>query len=319
VLLDALTFTWFLFALAIVTAVIGSYSSLQGLVVWPVGLLVLWMRRRGWWSIGVWAAAGSLTFALYFYNFSSAGSTPHHTYALQHPITAIKFFLFLVGNVVGVVLPFHPPLSYAAGHTPLNYAVVVFGLAIFLLALVTIVLSLRANVGGEGQVIGLALTVIGLLFAMIVTVGRVELGYWDASGSRYATFNLLIIVGIYLTLLPSYAVEVSEPEEELAAHPPPNSRNFFRRFEKLGPTVARWCLLPIVVIQVVLGFHNGLNGAQSSHTNQLEAVHVLRTINQQGNSAVSFLYIFEPASFVRREAEVLKEHHLSLFADGNGS
>jgi hypothetical protein len=52
VLLDRPTLTPVLLCLAIVTAVIGSFSSLQGLLIWPAGLVLLWFRRRGRWYIG---------------------------------------------------------------------------------------------------------------------------------------------------------------------------------------------------------------------------------------------------------------------------
>ncbi len=47
----------------------------------------------------------------------------------------------------------------------------------------------------------MALIVVSLLFAAIVTFGRVALGLFDASSSRYTTFTLLAVTGIYLTLL----------------------------------------------------------------------------------------------------------------------
>ena len=51
---------WAIFVVAIVAAVVGSYSSLQGLLIWPVGLVLLYHRRRSLQAMIVWViAAGS--------------------------------------------------------------------------------------------------------------------------------------------------------------------------------------------------------------------------------------------------------------------
>ena len=45
-LIDRVRLTWPIFALAVLAAVVGSYSSLQGLLIWPVILVLLYHRRR---------------------------------------------------------------------------------------------------------------------------------------------------------------------------------------------------------------------------------------------------------------------------------
>jgi hypothetical protein len=299
VLLDGAEETRLCFAIAIIIAVIGSYSSLQGLLIWPAGLIILWLRGRSRWSVGIWVLAAVLTTALYFYNFNPNTATPDHNYIWQHPLTAITFFLFTVGNIVGVHIAFQGPI---------NLAVVLFGLVIVLVAALAFIVGFRSRVPGDGRPIGMVLIVVGLAFAGIVTAGRVSLGYWVASGSRYTTFDLLTIVGIYLTLL-------SRTSRQARAR----SGNL-RRFDRTGPTIVRWCLVPIIIIQMALGLYNGLDLAASNHRLQLHAVEVLRTIDHQSNGTVSYyLYLFEPADFIRREARVLKEHHLSVFAGDKAS
>ena len=298
-LLDRAEETRLSFAVAITIAVIGSYSSLQGLLIWPAGLIILWLRGRSRSSVGIWVLAAALTTALYFYNFNSNTATPDHNFIWQHPMTSITFFLFTVGDIVGVHIPFHGPV---------NYAVVLFGLVVLLVAILALIVGFRSRVPGDGRPIGMALIVVGLGFAAIVTAGRVALGYWVASGSRYTTFDLLIIVGIYLTLL-------SRPSRQARA----KSVNL-RRFDRTGPIIVRWCLVPVIIVQMALGLYNGLEQAASNHRYQLQAVEVLRTIDQQADSTVSYyLYLFKPADFIRREARVLKEHHLSSFAGDNAS
>ncbi len=88
VLLDRTTLSWITLAGAIGAAVVGTFSSSEGLMIWPVGLLLLYLRRR----------RGALDPGLggrrlcrggpYSYNFS----TQAQSYALIHPWASIKFF-----------------------------------------------------------------------------------------------------------------------------------------------------------------------------------------------------------------------------------
>src|SRR6202012_1646051 len=97
------------------------FSSLQGLLIWPAGLLVLFLCRRRGLHIGVWLVAAALPTSLYFYNWNPSTGTPKHNYSLQHPIIAIKFFLFMMGDVVGM---------HVAYGGSINYAVMAFGLVV---------------------------------------------------------------------------------------------------------------------------------------------------------------------------------------------
>ncbi len=55
-LLDRPALTGWVFAGAIAATVVGSFSSLQGLLIWPVGLLVLYVHRRSRRSLLIWIA-----------------------------------------------------------------------------------------------------------------------------------------------------------------------------------------------------------------------------------------------------------------------
>lgn len=58
-------------AIAAAIAVVGSFSSLQGLIIWPAGLLLLLYRRRPGKMLAAWAITAVATTALYFYNYNS--------------------------------------------------------------------------------------------------------------------------------------------------------------------------------------------------------------------------------------------------------
>src|ERR1019366_8903735 len=71
-LLDRPSLTWLVLAAAMAAAVVGSFSSLQGLLIWPTGLVLLYLRRRPWRMIVVWIISAVATGAIYFYNYNFA-------------------------------------------------------------------------------------------------------------------------------------------------------------------------------------------------------------------------------------------------------
>ncbi len=89
---------------AIVLAIVGSYSSFQGLFIWVAGLLLLFYRRRPGYLVAVWVAAAVLTTALYFYNFNSHAAVAPELTPIHLPTQAVRFYFESLGDVLGVRL-----------------------------------------------------------------------------------------------------------------------------------------------------------------------------------------------------------------------
>ena len=92
------------FLAAITLAVVASYSSLQGLILWPMGLLVLiWrirVRSKAFRLCAAWVVCGLATSALYFRGYNSTNTGGGSVgFAVHHPVGTVKFFLAAVGNV----------------------------------------------------------------------------------------------------------------------------------------------------------------------------------------------------------------------------
>ena len=191
-LLDRPVLTPLVFALATAAAVVGSFSSLQGLLIWVAGLVLLYHRRRRWPYVAVWGVAAAVTVALYFYHYKSQGPVVSPTILFHYPIAGLKFYLFALGDVVGVALGLHQVGS------PF---VTAFGAVILILAVTVLVVYGPHRDQRGARPIGLALIVWGLGFDALITEGRIAFGYFAASASRYTTFDLLVPIGIYLTLL----------------------------------------------------------------------------------------------------------------------
>lgn len=176
-------------AAAGVAAALASFCSLQGLILWPIGLLcLLWrlgtLRRRVWYG-GVWICAGAAAIALYFWGLDLAGDNGVSV-AVRHPLVAIKFFFAAIGNLY----PVHGRFA----------ATEVIGAVIFLVAAWVCVREFRRR-ADRCLPLAVALIGYGVCFDITITIGRVELGLPQALASRYTLSNLFVIVGIAVHFL----------------------------------------------------------------------------------------------------------------------
>ena len=181
-----------LLLLAGVVAVAASYSSLQGLFLWPVGALCLWRRRgdlaRFGWAIGGWAFAAAVTVSLYFVDYSFAeASSGSFRYAFEHLGTTAQFLLAEVGNLVPSLSP-----GSLTWHMALGAAIVVLAVGVLVLS----AREVRRDEIGRWTPLPAALVSFAILFDLSTGLGRVSLGLDQALAPRYTMGNLLAFVGL---------------------------------------------------------------------------------------------------------------------------
>ena len=293
VFLDRIVLTWPYLLAAMMAAVVGSFSSLQGLLIWIVGLVLLYFRRRSWSVIGIWVAGAAASSVWYFHNLSLPAAATS-SFNVRHPLFVARFFLVSIGDVLGQKVNIGASTSETA---PME----LFGLLIVVLAVGTIVIcGFRRDENG-GSPVGVALICFGLLFAAIVADGRAYMGIWEAGSSRYTTFDILILVGTYLALLGRR----------------PSSRMLGTGWaEALTLPIVRVLVVLAIAVQIVFAIPNGIQNERSNHSFNVKAASVLRNIDRASNGDVRFyLFIFESDAFIRQRARVLQEHHLSVFSN----
>ncbi len=187
-LLDRPTLHWPALAGAIAVAVVGSYSLFQGLLIWPVGLLLMSQRRRARSQRIAWAVIALVTAALYFVHLASP---PDRFYVLHHPGTAIKLFFLTVGDIFAQPTPFSG-----------DNVILVFGVLMTLVAAWVVArYGLRPD-PTTGRPVGVALICFGLLFVASADIGTAYVfGAWVGTNSLYVINVLMIPIGIYLVVL----------------------------------------------------------------------------------------------------------------------
>jgi hypothetical protein len=224
-----------------------------------------------------------------------------------------KFYTFAIGDILGIL--------FRIGQ-PGNNWISLFGLLIIVLAVLVVVVYGFRRQEGSGSPVGVALICMGLLFAATVTEGRVIFGYVSASASRYTTFDLLVPVGVYLALLdrPDSSARVlrwvRSRTRPVRVDQSAGTGGESVTAERIGLRVARFVIVAVIVMQFAFSFPNGIRGSRTNYTYQAKSAVVLRTIDKQSNSfVVYYLYIFSNASYIRRQARTLQQHHLSVFAN----
>ena len=239
------------FPLAILAALLASWSFLQGLILWPVGLIcLLWLlpvdprrwSRRSRIEVLTWlgSTAVAAVTSLWGYQFGTLGcnvagsirfncSGSVSSYAQGHPLQVGEFVLVSMGEVL--------PNS----HTGTLWLNGVLGTALLVAAGYVVVRSVQSRHLGR-NCLPVALIAFGFLDDVLIATGRAQFLTNLAPSSVYTMPNLLILVGIA-----SYA---------------------WARFPLAagGSTTRRRALVAtgvlLLVVQVVLATHSGVQGAR---------------------------------------------------------
>jgi hypothetical protein len=272
-----------LFAVAVTAAVVASYTSLFGLLVWPVGLLYGVLKRLRRLYIGAWVLVSAAATWLYFRNLGPIYPVTHPSYLIANPVLGLRFLLLLLGDV-----------------SPVHHLVA--GVAILGASVVVGWLALHYRVPPSRMRVALALWTFGLLFDLVVTAGRTELGLLYAQSSRYSTFNLLVIIGIYLG-----AVSVLEPTERW-------QDLLSKATQRPLAAGVSLTLVALITAQVAWSIPNGIVVGQQYRANREVAVRLLRHYRDEPAPLLG-KYLFDPeGQYVKEWAPILQDHHWSVFS-----
>jgi hypothetical protein len=314
-LLDRPGSSWLALAGAVTFAVVGSYSSLQGLLIWPAGLLLLYLRRRALAPLLTWIAAGLVTGIIYFvgFDFKQAGGSGSDN--LAHPLRAARFFFSAIGNVSGAHVS---DISGGGGNGGLVVGIVIVAIAVWAL-----IIGCRRGQEG-GAPIGCALICFGLLFMVSVTAGRLQLGLVDAL--RYSIFILTIWVGAYLALLDrigpwtkrSWSERLARVDVWLGVRGASGSRlgSGTPSRSSVAAKVTRGSLLALValiVLALVIGTHPALDDAAAFRAEGLAADNVTANINDASDAVIASTLGSYPVPYMRQLAGFAARDRLSLF------
>jgi hypothetical protein len=295
-LLDQEPPSWLVFGGAIAAAVVASFSSLQGLLVWPAGLLLIYLRRRPGHFAVAWIGSAVVAGVLYFvgFNFNASPSpTPD-------PAAALTFLVRVVGDIVGEGQP--------------GAWVTLFGSVLVVTAIwVLLRFSIRERANTGGRPFALSLILLGLLFSALTAYGRSGLGSFGFDvESRYTVFAIFVLVGLYLAVLdPPVASELRLPKN--GARSATGSAVRQSVFSDTIFTFVRVVAGIGIVVTVILGTSNGISMARGIRQNRLYLGQVTVRARQYPNTVVSNLDWLETPQSIRHRITTAEDDGLSLF------
>lgn len=268
------------YGLAILLAVVGSYSSAQGLGIWAAGLVFLWARGQRGMRVWVWLGAAVATSALYAAGLpnSAAGAGP--TWVLAHPAPALGFLALLVGSAIPPAARLHLDDATLAA----------IGGLLLLLSAGLLGAALARRPRAERLGLPLALIAFAVVVDVLVAVGRADHGFAYAASPRYIWVNLWLLAGVWIGVV------------ELIPRPG------FR------PALAAAAVVgALVLAQVALGYRAGEVGGAQAQTRSLQAASLTLKFQAVGGPSVARV-VGIPLSQFRPLSRYLREHQLGVFA-----
>jgi Bacterial Ig domain len=286
---------------AVVAAVVGSFSSLEGLIIWPSGLALLYLRRRPARELGVWAGAGVVTGVVYFLGFNFNATQSPTGGVLHHPVAGLLYFLKTLGDLSANPSP---------GAAEALFGAVVLGLGAWVLWTYR---SPRKTGGGP---LGAVLVVYGFLFALMVTIGRTGSPLGDAE-ARYTVFAVLALVGTYLAVLEPMVSPEKASKQSAAIWAGNDDERASRTPSVRVLTSARIIVVGSLLAVVIAGTVRGIAEARTRHAVDSKVGRVMARINEYPPGIVILVDEFKSAAELRKLAMIAKRHHLSVYGSSD--
>jgi hypothetical protein len=262
---------------AMASATFAAFSSIQGLFVWPAGVLQILItpveKRLKKFLAWSWGLVGVGEWILYFINYET-GSGPSLLYPLTHPLTGAEYFLTLLGSSL-----FFPQMQGFA-----------FVSGLLLVGVIAVGLISAYRTREMGNSFWIALTFFSLFTLVSITAGRADLGVESSLASRYTTHSLLLVVGIY-GLLANLVIR-----------------------ERSHLKIASLALLSgLIVFSTPLSYHSGIASGVASREVRQEAAFVLSTYETQPDDRLQILRKQDPQS-IRTRARMLDVLGYNVFS-----
>jgi hypothetical protein len=268
------------FVAAIGSATIASFSTAQGLLVWPAGLLGLLLGSMVVSGkkvfAGIWGIIGIAEWVAYFVDYETPPGHPPLLYALSHIGTATEYFLTLLGSAL-----FWQQAHALAG-----------GLVISCLALGCFLAMYRSGALREHPFC-ISLFFYSLLILATITLGRSGMfGVWQAALSRYTTFSILAVASLYTML----------------------AKMVFARGSSVGRTVLLITLFGAVLLSAGISYRNGTEVGRTQEASREWAAYVLKTYKSQPDGHLVLALSHPRPETVRRLAPVLERLGYNVFS-----
>jgi hypothetical protein len=310
--------TAFFFALA--SATIATYSVVQGLLVWPVGLLQLLIvpleRAKKKAYAVLWGLVGFTQWVAYLWGWSpgrdcssfidwrQAGSScsssgfsinPSLLYVFVHPLAGVEFFLNLLASSI-----FWPRQRSLGDGLLGQHLGTVASLLVICLALGSLFIVYKDKRLGE-RAFWVSVVLYSFLIVAAITLGRSAKGAELALAPRYTTFSILAVVSVYGLLATTVL-----------------RKGLSIRSPSIGTILLIFVSGAVVVNAAVVSYPNGIMAGKPLRAKNQELAYALSTYESQPDALladISGIGDKKGARIVRERAPVLQRLGYNVFSE----
>ncbi len=176
------------FFLAAVFASISSFSSSMGICVWIAGCSLLLVSSLDKINktkyLSVFAIIGGIHWHIYSHHYKTLAHHPSPLFLLHHPFSFIEYIIACHGGAL-------------IGKKWICIVIGVFIAGMVLLSGISLYKNKRAACNS----FWLSIIIFSVLSVVSIAVGRAGFGVGQALSSRYATFSMLLVIGLYTILM----------------------------------------------------------------------------------------------------------------------
>lgn len=244
------------FLMAIICGIVASFSVINGLLIWIIGIMVILSRSRNK-LLAEWILAGILTYIAFFYDWVRPS---YHKIGFD-----ISYFLTNIGS----------PLSWE------KTTALYIGGSVILLSIVVFIYLFKYKFIND-NIVPISLMAFSLLSAIMLTFGRSGFGVEQALSSRYISFTLLGVIGIY-----TIVVNVFKDKKYMC-----------------------FIIMAMLIIMMVFNYTKGIEEEQSLHNDRVIMADNLLNYKTISDDKLS---MYPVADIVRERATFLEENRLNVF------
>lgn len=264
------------FLLAIFGGILSSFSFVNGLLVWPTGFLfIILSKTKNKNYLGTaWALVGIAVLCTYLYKWVKPSHHPSILYIIEQPINSIEYLIVNIGS----------PLGFEHSTA--------FGMGIFILfEIIMVSILLLKNGLLKENAKWLSFIFFSLASSLTITVGRAGFGVEQALSSRYVTFTLLGIVGLYLVVVGLY-------------------NKFETKNQKYA--VLYGMVLSVIFVGIIIGYSRGVIAGEEISESRKNMACYLIGYNWTSDEFLKNLY--PHPDIVKKRAKILERHKLNVFS-----
>ncbi len=276
------------FIVAVLSAIVASYSFGNGLALWFVGFLGIFLNEyknlnRKMIMI-IWSITGILTIFSYAYKYSSPKGHPTIFTFIENPHKFIGFILVALGT---------PVLHFSS-----KYAALIAGIIIFTAFLILIAIIIKSKIYQEYKLYLPYILFISysLLSITVLAVGRSGFGYIYGSTSRYVTISNIFIISFLIL------------SAQILFH---KSVQTYKIFKRVNINILINFLFSLLLVVLIYNFYRG----KGSYINRYKLILPVKKELIKGDEGKDEIlkHTYIDTKLVKDRLKILKKHNLSIF------